>query len=176
MASTDEDAFLAGQLRKMQIVLIALLAGCVIFGLVALIMRGGFAPAAAQPMMSYVLLAVAVMQLVPLIVIRQLMVRYGRAKVARNEWPPLSQLPQQNLSERAKLSMLYQTRLIITGAFFEGGTFALIIGFLINGPWWTLIAALVFLLLLALQFPTRTRVERWLDEQQELLQQERMAI
>jgi hypothetical protein len=176
MASADEDAFLTAQLRKMQIILSALLAGCVIFGFVALIMRGGFAPAAAQPMFSYILLAVAVMQLIPLVLVRHVIVHYFRAKIARNEWPPPGQLQQQTLTERGKLSLLYWTRLIITGAFFEGATFVVIIAFLMNGPWWTLIAALVFSVLNALQFPTRTGLERWLDEQQELLQQERIAM
>jgi len=72
--------------------------------------------------------------------------------------------------------MLYSSRLIIGAAILEGATFGLIIGFLIDATSWTLVAAVVFLVLNCLQFPTRTRLQRWLEEQQELLNQDRMAI
>ncbi len=200
MALSDEDALLAGQLRRMQIILAALLAGALIWGVVAFAIRqgGGFGPPAAQTIVSYIVFALAVVELIPFVFYTAAVVKTTRRRIAKNEWPPGQ--PQQltmsyqeqltmrviyipsvlraayNMSDRARLLMLYSYRLIVGASILEGATCALIIGFIMDATRWTLIAALVFVVLNALQFPTRTRVERWLDEQQELLQKDRMGV
>jgi len=61
-------------------------------------------------------------------------------------------------------------------AILEGATFGLIVAFLVDETYWTLVGALVLSAVNAFQFPTRTRVERWLSEQRELVEQERAGI
>jgi len=199
MVLSDEDALLAEQLRRMQIILAALLAFALMWGVLVFGLRQGgrLAPPAAQPILSYFVLAFAVVELIPFVFYTAALVKNTRRRIAKNEWPPRQ--PQQKsrsdreqltmrvintrsvlqaadgTNDRAKLLVLYSYRLIVGASMLEGATFALIIGFMVDATSWTLIAALLFLALNALQFPTRTRVERWLDEQQELLEKDRMG-
>jgi hypothetical protein len=66
--------------------------------------------------------------------------------------------------------------MIVGSAIIEGATFGLIVAFIVDATSWTLIAAIVLAAVNALRFPTQTRLERWLDEQRELIQQERAGI
>ena len=86
--------------------------------------------------------------------------------------------PQVRLaaSDMVKLLGLYGTRMIISSAIVEGCVFFFIIAYMLEGSPYCLVGALVLLGIMAAKFPNRVRVERWVEMQRELLQQERMRI
>src|SRR5207237_10518466 len=80
--------------------------------------------------------------------------------------PPPS--PQADPARSVRWWQLYQTRLIITAALIEGVIFFELVAYLTEGPPCSLGMAALFLVGLALLFPTQDRVERWIRTQQEL--------
>ena len=75
-----------------------------------------------------------------------------------------------------KLLGLYAMRMIISSAIIEGCVFFFIIAYMLEGSPYCLVGALVLLGIMGAKFPNRVRVERWVEMQRELLQQERMRI
>lgn len=67
---------------------------------------------------------------------------------------------------------LYQTKTIISLSILDGAACLNIVAFIVEHNWWTLAVAggLVFWMLA--MFPTRTRVEHWIETQQMLSQSE----
>src|SRR5262249_25088243 len=76
-------------------------------------------------------------------------------------------------TDAERLWIVFQNRLIIGLALLEGATFFLLIAYLAEGSFLALVPAWVFIIAMLMQFPTRVGVERWVEEQQQLLQEER---
>jgi hypothetical protein len=67
----------------------------------------------------------------------------------------------------------YQTSLIVSLACLEAGAFLMLVIYLTEPRWVTLLAAIAFIGIMASYFPNRPGVERWIKEQQDRLRQER---
>ncbi len=65
--------------------------------------------------------------------------------------------------------MVYQTQLIIASALNEGPAFFAGVAYLIGKDTIALGVGVLLIAVLASRFPTRDRVARWIDEQQEKL-------
>ena len=174
MNSSDDDELISERLPTMQIIQDAIVSGALIFAVVAFIMRqGGVVQGGAQPpIISYVISGLAVMSLIQWPIVTRIVVKESRKRSVaegRSEDRP----EVKGVSDTAKLLAVYQTQMIVGAAILEGATFALIISYMIDGTSWTLVGALVLCGVNALQFPTPNRVERWLGEQLELMEQER---
>ena len=76
-------------------------------------------------------------------------------------------------NEAGRLAFVYQTKTIIAGALLEGCAFFLLVVHMIEGSPISLGAALALILALAMLMPTRGRIVRWIENQLELLEQER---
>lgn len=68
---------------------------------------------------------------------------------------------------------IYQSQLIISAALLEGPAFLALIAFLIEGSPASLGLALFLFIMLALKMPSGPRIERWISNQQQLLERER---
>lgn len=176
MSIPDDDLVWRQRVRIMQIILLALVGGCLIFMMIAVIIRlhGGMNAAWQDPIMTYIALLFAVIVLVNSFVLCKLMTSNGRLRIIKST----KSIPGTDTvhDETSDLYALYQTRMIVTAAPREGGTFFLLIAYMLEGNSWSLIGAVVMVAVLASMFPTFTRVDRWVQEQKELLQQERMGI
>lgn len=58
----------------------------------------------------------------------------------------------------------YMTKTIVALALLEGATFLAIIAFMNEHHWWTLAIAALLITLMLSHFPSRMRIEQWLDE------------
>ena len=160
----------------MQIILLALVGGCLVFMIIAVIVRqgGGMNPLAREPIFTYIALAFGVIVLVNSFILSKIMTSKGRLRIIEST----KTVPGTDTihDETTDLYDLYQTRMIVTAAPREGGAFFLLIAYLIEGTIWSLLGAGLMVIFLLAMFPSVITVNRWVEEQQELLQQERMGI
>lgn len=176
MATIDDDLVLRQRVRVMQIILLALVIGCLSFMMIAVVVRqqGGMNAVGGDPIISYIAIVFAAIMLMTSIILSRFMTSGGRMRIIEYT----KSLPDSKTArdEAGDLYALYQTRMIVTAAPLEGAVFFLLSAYMIEGNLWTLVTAVVMVAVLISKFPTFTRLDRWVQEQKELLQQERMGI
>jgi hypothetical protein len=69
------------------------------------------------------------------------------------------------MPEQERDCYIYQMQLIIALAMLEGAAFLNLIACMIEHNWWSLAIAGGVVAIMAVQFPTRTRVEQWIETQ-----------
>ena len=152
-------------LRGMQIVAGALMMGVLIFAGIAFMIRekddGSF------PVVSMLGAGMAAVMTVLHFVVPAANVRTERDKFDAGEWRATDQEGRYQ-----KLIGVYRHKLIIGLAMLEGAAFFNLIAFIVEGKLWTagIVAGLMFLM--AMQFPTQTRVEHWIEDQSQLIERE----
>jgi hypothetical protein len=179
MFDSDEDIVVTQRILVMRIILGALIGGCLAFLIIAVIYRQARDPAPAPtfPIMTYMALGFGIFWTALSFFVPDFFVAAERRKMAQEPERHLND-PQAQLSatDAVKLVGLCQTRLIVGAALVEGCVFFFIIAYMLEGSLICLVGALVLLGIMATRFPTRIGVERWVEAQRELLQQERAAI
>jgi hypothetical protein len=177
----DRRSITDGQLRVLQIVVLALAAGCGAFGLIAILLRLGQDWSNGFSVLTLVALAFGMMAIFFRLFVPSLMAAQGRKFILR-------QLPESGLETVGKnrdplgtpdadvagqLFGLLTTRTIIACALLEGAIFFLLIVTMVEHSLPAVaMAALLWLLLIA-HFPTRDWAERWIENQWRLLREER---
>jgi choline-glycine betaine transporter len=188
MSRVDDDSMLGPMVRTMQIIIVALTLGLVVFLGIVLFLREqpkpappqpAAKPAQALPVISYAALAFAVMAVPMSLLIPSVVVKNGRKQIARGTWTPPVQgtgtFPQGPFGNTVRLAAVYQTSLIVGAALNEGPAFFALIAYLLERLPAILGVAVLLILGVAARFPTRARVEQWIDAQKELLIQEQQA-
>jgi hypothetical protein len=167
MFDANEDALPRQQVRTMQIIMAGLLSGSTIFLVIALALRTlGNLP---QPPGQDMLTNVGVLLTAGILLAHALLPRRLLAAQRRN----LAQAGSAN--DRGAWCGVFQTNMIIRAALIEGAVYFWLIAYLVEGRVWSPIVALVGIGILALHFPTRSLVERRIDQQRDLLAQEQMT-
>jgi hypothetical protein len=69
---------------------------------------------------------------------------------------------------------IYQTTLLIALALLEGSAFLLLVAYLIEGTVLCLVAGLLVAGGMACYFPTKEGINRWVETQRELIQDDRL--
>ena len=170
------------RLQIMQFIVIALA-----MGLIAFLGSIGFALAqplplqalrAGTPIVTYVGCGMAAyVVLARGILLRFLTTKTRRAIVRGTFDDGLQQASQRAFfaehGDAARLLSFFQTRMIVGAALLEGAGFFLLIAYLIEHSPWSLAGAVVMIVGIVLHFPTRGRVESWLEQQLRLLEEER---
>ena len=144
---------------------------------------GAPAPAAAgpgTPLFTYIAVAVGLMNLALSFVVPNLAVANGRRQIARGVAPKIKGGPTEAKQiypsgDTGMLAQLYQTQLIVGAAMLEGAAFFAGIAFMLERNPIAAGMALVLLAVLAARFPTRDRIQAWLEQQLGLLQEERQS-
>jgi hypothetical protein len=77
--------------------------------------------------------------------------------------------PQRAEDDGAGLCGIYQTRMIIGLALLEGAAFFNLVACLVEHNWWSLVIAGCLVVWMLALFPTRTRVEQWIENQRAFL-------
>jgi hypothetical protein len=143
-------------IRNMQIIAGALIAGVVVFALVAVFVLGALSQPLTGVIVSYMALGMTAMEMVPF----ALVPRFVTAQTVHR-----ARQGAGNLEGDALQYGLYQTRMILRYALLEGAAFFCIVATIIEHNWWTLGMAGGLVLIMLTIFPTRTRVEHWIETQ-----------
>jgi hypothetical protein len=140
-----------------QIIVAALVAGCVFFLLIVLLIvpgklgSGDLGPS--KPLSSLALIAsfflLAARVVVPRIIAAQMLRRFTPQRAPETGW--------------TSLFGVYQTSLIVKVAMLEGATFLLLITHMIERSPWTLALAVALLLIILMHMPTPRRVDDWIQ-------------
>jgi hypothetical protein len=184
MNQMDYQQHLAGPVRKLQIIIAAMLLGTTAFLVLALVLPAdmfrGTGTAEDPPIITYVCAAYALIALVGRSALPGVMMPSARARIAQGapSFGPAKlmkgDLPSELLAtDVGKLYGVYATMTIIRGALVEGGALFAGVAFLIEREPLSPVVALVLIIALALLFPTRAGVERWFTEQLRLITQAR---
>jgi cell division protein FtsX len=169
---------LAAPTRKLQIIVGALCAGCVLFMVIAIVnvvQRGAMANAAEMPIISYVALAMCASVVLASVVIVPTIVNHGCAAIAREQRDSTDSASDPAGGDLMPLVKLYTTKTIIGGALFEGATFFLLISYLVEGQAINLIAAMATIVAVALHFPTGSRMAAWIESKSDLIDEQRQS-
>jgi hypothetical protein len=139
-------------IRGMQIIAAALPLGVIVFALVAVLALGALAQPPSGSIVSLVGVVFAVGAFAAHLVLPNLIAQ--RAATG-----------PQHLPNELKPYGAYQTRMIMKLALLEGAAFFNVICTVIEHNWWSLGIAGLLVGWMLTNFPTRSRVERWIAEQ-----------
>lgn len=147
----QESPHLDQQIRVMQIIAAALVMGVVFFaGIVVVI--GALNQPPAGMFMGVLGAGMAAMMMVLHFVVPAVMTRQAADGVSSN-------------AEVTVWAGIYQTKLIIGLALLEGAAFFNLIVCIIEHNWWSLAIAGALVSWMIFAFPTRSRVEQWIENQ-----------
>jgi hypothetical protein len=174
---------LPGAIRVMQVIVVAMTGGCLMFAVVAILLNLQDGPMAAQPgspIVTYIALAVMVSMLIAFVVARAVLngqARRSLLTIADRELDDSSDPCPRALPESSEVVRIllgaFQTRLLMGAALLEGAAFFLLISYLLEGSPLALASALFLILGIALQFPTQSRVAGWIEKQLQSIHNER---
>jgi len=173
----------AKHVRVLQIIVGALVAGCVFF-LVIVLVTGGTAPGnvgnECPLIISYVALALLVAAIAARGIVPVVVVRVGRRNIAQGTFSSTqasardeSQQSPSPERDAAMLLTLFQAKTIVGAALIEGVTFFMLIAYMIERYAPVLAAAVVLILVIAAHTPTRSGVIHWVEDQLRLVDEER---
>jgi hypothetical protein len=164
----------------MRITIGALAAGILILGFICFGVRDwGQKPAADRtPVMTYLALGFAAVMIVIHVVVPYRLATNARRARARQvvRFDERGTSADGLDSESVDLLGIYQDQLVMRAALIEGPAFFLLLAYMVEGQLIALLVAGLLLLRQLSMIPSQTRVERWLDEQRELLAEDRQSL
>jgi hypothetical protein len=170
MRPTEEHPVLLKGLKTMQIIVGAMLAGVVIFSIVLLATQPGQAerePATADALpLTWLLIGFGAVEVLMVWVFRGVFLGNARRTIAAGTWrPPAGPSTYAAAGDAGRLLQSSFTATIIAAAGMEAGALMSLVAYLLEGRPVALVAAGVFGMLLALQMPTRGRLDQWLESE-----------
>jgi hypothetical protein len=156
------------QVRTLQIIVSALVMGCLIFAPIAVFVSGNIERAEGEdsfPVISAMALAFGGLAIVAQLVVVPMLRKQSRQQVA--------QQPEPNDGDAAQLLISLQTSTIVGAAISEAACFFNLIAYLIEAQPYSLAMAAVLVLAIAMRFPTVNGVQDWLEREMRLVREER---
>lgn len=188
MSESRREEAIAQQTRILQMIVAALVTGCLIFiGIIVILNVGAgadgeLAEAEGTPFITYLMLAFSGAAILARLMIVPLIVSAGRKRIAAASWQPPTQRGRPNPraqqfieqhGDTARLFALYMTKTIIGAAFLEGAAFACGVAFILEGRPLALAGAIVCAIGVALHFPTASGVITWIDAHERRIAEEK---
>ncbi|MBN2477537.1 MAG: hypothetical protein JXB62_23220 [Pirellulales bacterium] len=171
-------------LRVHQIVVAALLTGCLMFLVITLVIGSSVAEGMEQEstLITFTSLGFAVVALLVRTVVSGVIVARGRRSILRGTWrlprgrdgQPISAEFIERTGDAGKLAVLSLQRTIVGAAVLEGAAFFTLVAYLIEQSPLALGAAALLIVGVGLHFPTQGRLVQWIADQLTLLEQERL--
>jgi len=152
------------KLRVMQIIALAMVSGALVFLAIVLLVPRDVRPPDADPVLTWISLGGAPIQVLLALLVPAPVARAQRRSLRAGNQPGHEALPLGPERAVAVGVITFQVKLLIRLALLEGGVFFSLMAYMVEGQWPTLIVAVVLLALMAANFPTRDRLERWLNE------------
>lgn len=178
LESESWDETLNPQLRGLQVIVSALVAGALSFLIITTFMAPsiGAEPATETTQESslilYIALAATALAIMARMVVPSAIETAGRhALAAEPSTHPGTPAARSYLD--GQLLALYQRRMIVAAAMIEGPAFLLITAYMLEHSKFAMIAAVVMIVIIALHIPTQARASSWLSQQRKLVEEER---
>ncbi len=168
-ASWHDEA--AKQTRILQIIVAALVMGCLFFLLIVLSIGSVVKPVLTVQPISLTTIAsvLAGIELIAWVVVTWAIVTKGRREILNGTYKPVNRQQQTGENDACReaehLLSVFQNKTIISSALFEGIGFFATIAFLLERNPIALGLAAVMILGVAAQFPTRSRIIGWVERQ-----------
>lgn len=161
----DVESTLAPRVMTMRIIVIALLNGILVFVGIAVYTRttGQMAPPPDVPMLSYIAFIAAAPMLLAALLVPRLIESAAIGKMTKGS----------ATVSVDQLLPVYQQRLIVRSALFEGPAFFALVAFMIEGQWAMLAIVGVMAVGIATGFPSVSGVQTWLEDRRERVAAER---
>lgn len=159
------------QVRTLQIIVAALIVGCLTFAGIAVFIGGQREPAGADqvenqfPIITVMALAFGAVALIAQAVIVPMLRKQSLQRLAKQ--------PEAAEVDAAQLLVSLQSTTIVGAAISEGACFFNLIAHLMEGSPYSLLMASVLVLTIVMRFPTVNGVIDWLDRQMRLVREER---
>jgi hypothetical protein len=165
MNDVDLESTLTPRVMTMRIIVIALLTGIFLFIGIAVYTRtmGQMAPPPDVPILSYIAFIAAAPMLLAALVVPRLIESAAIRRIAKDS----------ATARVGQLLPIYQQRLIIRSALFEGPAFFALVAFMVEGQWAMLAIAAVMAAGIATGFPSVAGVQTWLEDRQERIAAQR---
>ncbi len=183
MSTSDPNIIIAQQTRVLQIIVAAQVAGLVFFlGIILFLKLQSQGKPPGPGRASSILLPMAFVfasgALVMSVAVPRAVTAGARRQIAAGTWNPnprgSAPAPDgKETSDEAKLAMVYQTQKIVAVALNEAAAFFALIVYMLEGNALALGLALLLIAAQVVRFPTREKVEGWIDQQAGLIRQER---
>ncbi|MBN2022051.1 MAG: hypothetical protein JW809_04595 [Pirellulales bacterium] len=156
------------QTRTAQIIVVAMVGGCLAFAAIAVVIRSGdAAPLDCMPVVTYAALAMAGAAVVARLALGVVLRGAFRKGLIAGE------AAEPSIDDLHRLLQWLQVRTIAGGALFEGATFFLLIAFLLEGSPLSVGASAILMLGIAWHFPLPGRTAEWVEHELDLAVQER---
>lgn len=183
MRPTEEHAVLRGGLRTLQIILVALLVGVVVFsGIVLIAITSVEPPPDDQPrqqLLTPILVGLSFAVAGTLWIVANVMLSQARQRIADGTWKPglrkrvqegeaVGTLSPQAFEEAGNAGRLFQAWMsstIVRSAGLEAAAFLNLVAAMVERSPIPLVVAGFWALLLAFQVPTSSRLDHWLESE-----------
>jgi hypothetical protein len=156
---TNETKIDDSLIRTMQIIAGALIGGVTIFAATAVLETGALDQPSAGQTLASIAAGAVLLVMVPFMVIPG----YFSASATNTE---IDETLSHEHSELFEHCGVYQTRMIIRFALLEGVAFFNTVALIAEHNWWSLAIVGVLVMAMLAMFPTRTKVEYFVEQQQ----------
>ena len=171
MSQAPDEIVLDQRIRTMQIIIGALVGGVLSFAVIAFVVRSSMTETAGTRIISIMAIVVALVCAVATLIVPKSIAAQSIQKLAlsRPKEDMESSAARQPSFSGGMLDWLaiYQTRMLVHAALLEGAAFFLLIAYLVEGMILDPLVAAFYLAALATLFPTRKKIERWIEEQKQ---------
>jgi hypothetical protein len=161
MGEPESESAIDRGILRLRIIVGVLIAGCLGLAGMSIVLRGQgiFGPGPALPIISLIAVVQALATLAIRPIVLSQMLRGARQRLAMND-----------SDSDANWMQVLTTHTIVGAALLEGSAFFFFIAYLVEGEWWALAGGLLMVALLAVwHFPVKTKIERWIEEQREVV-------
>ncbi len=155
-----------GLLRTAQLIIGALASGVFFFLIIVTLFLGArVQPFDVSAMISLVMAGFALASIPTRLLVPGLVVNTNCRKIAQGTWVSVQRQPNAPLPEtdEGKLLQVYLSKTIIGAAILEGGAFANLVAFMLEGQIYSIVLAVLLLLGILAAFPTRTGLTEWVE-------------
>jgi hypothetical protein len=187
MTGADDQADIARMTSTLRIIAVAMIVGLIAFLGIAAFVRAQQremppgVPRRTSAVLTVLAVGLGAAGLVASVTIPGAIAAASRRRIARGTWRPprpagrsdVAPPEPEPIGDALKLAYVYQTQWIAGAAINEGPAFFAILAYMLEGGAIALGAALVLVLAMAMRIPSRPRVESWIDQQLQLVAQER---
>jgi hypothetical protein len=160
------------QLRTMQIIVVALCMGVIVFA-VYLVLTGSADEQPELGILTFAAIGMAAVNAVISLIVPVFAISRQVRTIANGTWRPTNQQAVAPSTDIGKLLAVYQTALIIGSALLEGAAFFGLAAYMVERHVAGLVVAGICLALILSRFPTRGRLEPWVEDQLRRIKEQR---
>jgi len=172
MLDDKSQAEIAPHATVTQIIVLTLFGGVLIFGAVVLFMPADDRDGKLE-ILSLISIGMAVMSVFMSFLVPKLIVKTNRNKIANGDWSGDATSGTVHGTDGGKLSAVFQMTTIVGSALLEGAAFFALVAYMQEGHFAALVVVAVLMLGILFHFPTRSRIEGWVEAQLRLIDEER---